>query len=361
MKLKPQITSLLVAVFALAALGNVIPKTTAQQVTAVVPKEQPASLNTVATTPPPKSARTAPLSSPTPTPTPANVTRIAQPQRAARGFFRVTLNGFRVNRESDDDILEGDGRGDEIYITTNIWIVQSDGTSQAFRRSSTKVMGDPKGHPERVRAGSGILNSDSEDGGLRTGNTFPWRDPVRRTREPLTDRPPVVLWNGYLTQAADEVVILPIIWEWDSEAYSLSQASVDRQLAEWFEWQRPPLVAGITSGSSASIVRQGSDLLDPHGYCCNSLVYSRFTLDGKAGTRPIGYDDSHVVNQGTPHEFTLPDTLDPKFLVLTYDSAIRAAQAVNFGARGIVEIRYIDRNDHGDYSLFVQVERLDAH
>ncbi len=64
----------------------------------------------------------------------------------ARGFFRVTLNGFRVNNESDDDILEGDGRGDEIFITTNNWMVHKDGTYQSFRQSKTKVMGDANAH-----------------------------------------------------------------------------------------------------------------------------------------------------------------------------------------------------------------------
>jgi hypothetical protein len=54
-----------------------------------------------------------------------------------RGFFRVTLNGFKVNHESDDDILEGDGRGDEIYITTNLWTLHRDGTYQAYRQSRT--------------------------------------------------------------------------------------------------------------------------------------------------------------------------------------------------------------------------------
>jgi hypothetical protein len=67
-----------------------------------------------------------------------------------------------------------------------------------------------------------------------------------------------------------------------------------------------------------------------------------------------------VVNPGTPHELTLPDTLDPQFVALTYESGIRAAQTVNFGMRGVFEIRYVDRNDHGDYSLYVQVERLDT-
>src|SRR5215471_900681 len=62
-----------------------------------------------------------------------------------RGTFKVTLNGFRVNHESDDDILEGDGRGDEIFITANVWSIFSDQTAHALPGIQTAVMGDTRG------------------------------------------------------------------------------------------------------------------------------------------------------------------------------------------------------------------------
>src|SRR5258708_33206070 len=82
----------------------------------------------------------------------------AQTAPPQRGTFRVTLNGFRVNNESDDDILEGDGRGDEIFITANIWAISSDGTAHELGGKQTKVMGDDRWRPQRILAWSGIPN-----------------------------------------------------------------------------------------------------------------------------------------------------------------------------------------------------------
>lgn len=376
MKLKLQMTSLLVAVFAFAGLGSLILKVTAQQEMAVVPTKQPATKSAELKTPP-KNGRAAPLSSPTPPPTPANVTRIAQPPRAPRGFFRVTLNGFRVNHESDDDILEGDGRGDEIFITTNNWMIHKDGTYQSFRQIRTKVMGDPNGHPERVAAGtkSPGLRLDSSPGGLQTGDTFPWNQPWKRTRDPLADRPPVVLWNGYLTQGEDTVVLLPIVWEWDSDDVSDSQRSVADGLPLWFNYQRAAIASYSTSPPGSpfhlrSVVVNPVELLTTYYAAFLRQGYSdgvrqgypqgRIPLAGKAGTRPIGYEEAYT-NTSTAETVALPDGLTPIEMVLTYDSATDAARAtIDLGVPGVYEFRYVDSHDHGDYSLYLQVERLDT-
>jgi hypothetical protein len=77
----------------------------------------------------------------------------------------------------------------------------------------------------------------------------------------------------------------------------------------------------------------------------------RITLDGKAGTRPIGYDSSLE-----------PDGFYPQELVLTYESATAAAASTaEFGVPGVYHILYQDSSDHGIYTLYVQVERLDVH
>jgi hypothetical protein len=294
-----------------------------------------------------------------------------------RGFFRVTLNGFRVNHESDDDILEGDGRGDEIFITANNWIIHKDGTYLSLRQSRTKVMGDPNGHPERVPAGtkSPGLRLDSAPGGLQTGDSFPSREPWKRTREPLTDRPPVVLWNGYLTQGEDAILILPVVWEWDSDDLSDSQQSFIRELPRWFQYQRPVLVSFFTLPPGSPFLPK-SPILDPITILINYYAaflgqgssagvsqgypQGRIVLSGKAGTRPIGYEEAYT-NKNTAVEVPLPDGLPPTELMLTYDSAITAANSTaSFGVPGVYEIRYVDAHDHGDYSLYLQVERLDA-
>src|SRR3954471_19180265 len=113
------------------------------------------------------------------------------------GRFRVTLTGFTVNRQSDDNILESDGKGDEVYIIAELaqydsyWeygrrpglsqdhILINLGGNNGFhgrgnltlRRSLTSVvMGDVnnQNNPPRIQAGSA-----SNLGGLRTGDRFP--------------------------------------------------------------------------------------------------------------------------------------------------------------------------------------------
>jgi hypothetical protein len=266
------------------------------------------------------------------------------------GEFRVVLNGFTVNNESDDDVLEGDGRGDEIFITSDALMVNRDGTDSPTRRVQTKVMGDPNGHPERVPAGTkspGPLNTNLEAviGGLQTGDVFPTLPPWRRVREIRTDRPPIVLWQGILTFGQNMVMIAPIIWEWDSDDLSASQQSVNRGLPRWFEDSKSNLLRYI------GIVLP-SDPLTHFAY--------PIRLDGKAGTRPIGYKEAGTRSE-LPAADTSHDYLEINGLFLTYDSAVKAADRVNLGVRGLNEIRYRDAHDHGDYTLYLQVERLDRH
>src|SRR5437868_6376899 len=42
------------------------------------------------------------------------------PPTEAEPRFRVILTGFTVNRQTSDNILESDGRGDEVYIAAEV-------------------------------------------------------------------------------------------------------------------------------------------------------------------------------------------------------------------------------------------------
>src|SRR5437870_4075928 len=92
---------------------------------------------------------------------PAQKSRPAQASstdQTATSYFRIVLNGFTVNAESDDDIFELDGRGDEIFITSNAWhVLQAEGGAVPLPQIRTKVMGEARGHRRRVSAGSGGL------------------------------------------------------------------------------------------------------------------------------------------------------------------------------------------------------------
>jgi len=149
--------------------------------------------------------------------------------RVGWGNFRITLNGFKVENESDDDILEGDGVRDEVFITADVWILGENGrVIVGPTRVQSQVMGQrgPERFMDRIAAGNG-----SDFGGLRTGNTVPSRaDPWRRTEEPRTDgRLPMLLTDVKLDSKGDMVVVAPLVWEWDSYDQSLSQGQWDAE------------------------------------------------------------------------------------------------------------------------------------
>jgi hypothetical protein len=275
-------------------------------------------------------------------------------QASSSGLFRITLNGFTVENESDDDIIEGDGKRDEIFITADTWELDEPGRIIGSpRRVTSRVMGDIGGPGAQVMAGSG-----GDGGGLRTGDQVPsrpTRDPWRRTEATRTDgRIPMILAQVRLVYKQNVVVVSPLIWEWDSPATSKSQERWGRVRNELF--------TGTSSGGHAlSSPRGGAGRASDWGGLINwptgrvpvfPLVQVRMGAN-KAGTRPIGWG-------GEGGAFTLPaDSITPQAIALSFEGAVEAAKSDYAGlGPGIVRVRYTDQNDHGDYTLFIQIERL---
>lgn len=269
----------------------------------------------------------------------------ATAQQSAR--FRVTLNGFTVNNQSDDDIFEGDGKGDEVYLRAdNMKVSATDAVEQGVKQTvKSIVVGDVNNHPERGQAGSA-----SAKGGLRTGDKFPpaTAQPWARGAALARDRAPMQIWEGTLTQGVDGVVILPTVWEWDSPNVSRSEADWDTNIHVVLDTIGDILKTRIRSRDrTASLdsttvfpAGQGDAAQDPRGI---------YISDDKSGTRPIG------ILQG-PRRFVF---FLPQFLLFSYDSALAAATTSpdNLGI-GVFAIRYKDNRDHGDYTLYIQVEKI---
>jgi hypothetical protein len=113
------------------------------------------------------------------------------------GIFRIVLNGFTVNRQTADSDFEG--KADEVYVVADIFVLYRTGEMVEHHRVVSHVLGDPNGQSNRQPAGSSKPNLfDLEGGGLVTGDSFPTPTPWRRTREPYTDRIPLLLWEGPL-------------------------------------------------------------------------------------------------------------------------------------------------------------------
>jgi hypothetical protein len=132
------------------------------------------------------------------------------------GRYRISIAGFRVNSESYDDILERDGKRDEVYAATIV--AEVDRQTGKVRRTDvvkSEVHGDANGFPSREPAGHA-----SSVGGLMAGDVVPtgW-DPAQPSPAPRSlGRFPLTIWEGTLGDGADAVVVRPTLWEWDGDA-----------------------------------------------------------------------------------------------------------------------------------------------
>lgn len=236
----------------------------------------------------------------------------ANPKTETSGRFRVILTGFSVERQTDDNVLESDGKGDEVFIVAEVAQYADSALLNGrrpltMRRTLTSiVMGDANNQEvPRIRAGTAGNN-----GGLRSGDQFPTKEPWKTVGTLSNNRLPMVVWEGELSRGM--VIIVPTIWEWDDgNVRAREQFVQDINIHFTFgTYQDDPLGA---RGVSAS---------DIFG----------------AGDRPIG------------------GLGDPSSIRLDYQAAAAAVQqSVKYGP-GEFEIIYA--GDTEKYRLYYKVERL---
>ena len=126
------------------------------------------------------------------------------------GRYRISLERFKAINVTHDDMLQRDGKGDEVYITTQINEYKRDG-SVSSRMVRTPTFGDVNSFPARVRAGSA-----SSLGGIVAGDEYPAPvDLVANLKPATTNDLPFLVWEGDLTELDGAVVLSPAIWESD--------------------------------------------------------------------------------------------------------------------------------------------------
>ena len=136
------------------------------------------------------------------------------------GTYRVSVLGFKVDRETKDDPLETDGKRDEVYLRAAAAERGPDGKQYGgVTQLQTLVHGDinttewrSATHPNRrMRAGSA-----SVDGGLKTGDGFPSSSPWQRTTSSnYANTFPLKVWEGALVQGYNSVQVAFNLWESD--------------------------------------------------------------------------------------------------------------------------------------------------
>jgi hypothetical protein len=295
------------------------------------------------------------------------------------GYFDVTLLGFTVNHQTRDDLLENDGRGDEVFLRCATLSYDRISNSLAMNTSlATKTFGDINRHSaRRIQAGNAGSN-----GGLQSGNSVPSRNPSQPVpADERGDRLPLHVFGGMLIPGRDEVLIAPTMWEWDdlgeTRPFWDAVGDIDNPPFPWHgggdndRASRLQSAIETRSGNIAAAVRT----LDPrsaHGNFLTSGRTLRFPFVGgdMGGNRPIGMT---AAPEGSPDGFEFT----PQVLVLNFATADRLAHT-RFDLRtdiagpdstmrtstsllppGVIPIHYVDQGDlGGDYTLFVHIQRV---
>ena len=263
-----------------------------------------------------------------------------EPERAT---FEIYFLGFRVNNETYDHDLEVDGKGDEVFVRYDTYLIDAEENvlEGPSAEAQTKTMGDTNGYTERVQAGS-----RSDKGGLKSGDGFP-SEPPWNTNSPLHDEyPRMELFRGTLVKGETGLAITPTIWEWDGNKDIL-------QVWEDTMKENGPAIAKAV----ATIITGTPDVVDVYQSAFDMGIPATFDLIGdifgRAENRPVGGDPRKIDEETRKMEF------EAKTLVLTYDTAEKAA-GYDFGhGRGVLFTRYDDPSSQtGSYTLFFLVRQL---
>ena len=128
------------------------------------------------------------------------------------GNYRITLLGFSAMHPTDDDILDADGKADEIMPM--VYVRQFDQTAGNTLGSSLAkgyVHGDNQGKfRARIRAGTA-----SNSGGIKANDVFPAGLMQGTIGSLSTTTFPLKVFEGFLTRDKEVLVLYPSLWEID--------------------------------------------------------------------------------------------------------------------------------------------------
>lgn len=297
------------------------------------------------------------------------------------GRYQIFISGFRVNNQTTDDPLNRDGWLDEVYAAAAV-VKWEGGAVKTNDVIKSWVYGDANSS-DRIRAGSG-----SGNGGLKAGDAVPNGWSPSSTRLPPESDPrrfPLKLWEGTLRDG-EIVSVRPTLWEFDGDsgAYEYWRAWVlsapgnggtDPGLVVTKIGQSP-LYQFITA---AQYENEGELIDDAMG--SGKIVDFRRFDDGMKKTaarffpgkdRIIGLDSYQQDKRGlfidpgntekSTQEFDFSKIywMDRKiaFTRAKLDAALTTATAV------VIPISLVDEDHspagplHGDYTLYLQVQRI---
>lgn len=292
--------------------------------------------------------------------------------KAWSGQYRLVLLGFRVGRKTvDDDILDGDGRGDEVFFGAYRLGVPDLGGSMTLVPLGvvqTPVMGDTDRFPARVRLGGA-----SPTGGVRSGDVLPSAAALQAQPRVVahSDRLPLLLWEGTLTSNNDAVAVGTVGFEWDN-----GDLTAWNRWVGW--WDSPAAISGTRMQSQATLraspdairyvplvntyeVSPEKPLIEdrlaipPPPGTPREQRYSAFRIDGRPiGNRPLGALKREGGWFCVPHGFVLSRQNVEKTLRSQAAAVLEAPLRTHRGPGASRP----EEEDESEYTIIVQVERL---
>jgi len=227
--------------------------------------------------------------------------------------FRVTLSGFRVNKQTDEGLRAKDGVNDEVRLLSFVGTLDS----------------------------AGIYGYGRKESPVMRGISF---DPNNRQ----TISTSIDLFDDIIGQNTRAVLIIPSIWEWDDENDLRFFSSYENDIIGL------PSRNGTIGRELAAVVRSRPPLL------LSKFLLSGTTLGINSSSMKLagGYPQDRPIGMHTIGLNQFGFT--PQGLILTPEFAALVARTdiANEGV-GIVPVRYVEASGMGgDYTLLLKVEQM---
>lgn len=247
---------------------------------------------------------------------------------AQSGRIRISFAGFDCYRETWDDILHTDGKGDEVFFNFNCVLGDKSGNPKFSYDKRTPVYGDASGSfSNRINVGS--WTGFGHTGGIKQGDTYRCNDMV----------------GEYDMADGDILTIIPTGWEHDPIADNS---------ASFFSTMR---------NTYASITQKSAPYINTyHAITANWvwLIINAVNFDiskskpagdqgelGRAGTRPLGMEKN--------------GDFSPKLVLLSTSYLTRLCNSDMGYGKGVIAVNYDEValgnvRDHGNYNILLKVE-----
>ena len=283
------------------------------------------------------------------------------------GRYRLLVTGFRVNRPTFDERINGNG--DEDYVAVGLSTIDRRDSSviQPWAAIRSDSYGDVGRFPSFVRAGSA-----TPTGGLWSGDVVPTgTDPRATSGTPSPSRFPLAVWEGTLRDGIDALIVKPTLWENDGQIEPYDKWSTLRDRAG--NYQQPARNSQVNAqdhAAQAAVIKERSDrgeITTFRGtpvFFCSDLVGSSDYCHG-GFDRPIGIDRTGGC---IGYDYRQQGAWCDLAIVVTREGIERALSASQVGGitPGLVTIPLIEPTGvdlisggyEGSYELYLRVERM---